>query len=515
MKKQYLYLIVSISGASVLALEILGTRILGPFYGVSIFLWSALITVTLAALSTGYLIGGWWADKEAKATRLSLLLAGAGVWVIFIPFITRPILSLMEPIGLRLSVLIAAIILFFPPLTLLGMISPYAIKIKTAHLDEVGRSAGNLYAISTLASVISALATGFFLIPNFGIQRLTLCIGFLLIATAIVIWMLIKKSKLTAGIALLLLFVLMIASWQLFAERVDRAEGLLFIKQSPYGEIRVIDQENHRFLMIDGAIHTMMNPETWQSHQAYAVVLDITKHLFNARGDMLLLGLGGGSVVKSFAIDGWKIDAVEIDPVVIDAAQKFFGLTPEEAEIFAIDGRLFLTTHTKKYDLVILDAFGSSSIPFHLVTKESFGLIASHLNSNGVLAVNVESVGWKSKIVTSLAATLKEHYEQILVLPIHEPPNVLGNVLILAANRNLEFPEEWLGHPVDYVTLDPYEHWVVVQRNHAWANRFVPDTKGIAVLTDDLNPIDIWSEEVNQHVRKDMHEYFKHKARLW
>lgn len=515
MKKHFIYLVVSISGASVLALEILGTRILGPFYGVSIFLWSALITVTLAALSIGYFIGGWWADKGAKVERLCLLLAGAGVWVILIPFITRPILSLVEPIGLRLSVLIAAVILFFPPLTLLGMISPYAIKLKTARLDEVGRSAGNLYAISTLASVISALATGFFLIPNFGIQRLTLFIGFLLIGTAVVVWLFIKKSKLTAGISIIFLFILVIFSWQLFAERVDREQGLLFLKQSPYGEIRVIDYDSRRFLMIDGAIHTIMKPENWQSHQAYAVVLDINKHLFSRRGEMLLVGLGGGSIVKSYAIDGWKIDAVEIDPIVIEVAQNYFGLTPDEAEIFPIDGRLFLKSHSKKYDLVILDAFGSSSIPFHLVTTESFGLIAAHLKNNGVLAINVESVGWKSKIVTSLAATLKEHFTQILVLPIDEPPNAVGNVLILAANRDIEFPDEWLGHPVDYVTLDPYEHWVVVQRNHAWANRFVPETEGIEILTDDLNPIDVWSEEVNKSVRLDVHEYFKNKAQTW
>ena len=156
MKNLYLYIIISISGASVLALEILGTRILGPFYGVSIFLWSALITVTLAALSTGYFIGGWWADRGVKFERLSLLLAGAGIWLFIVPLIKRPVLSLIEPLGLRLSVLLGATILLFLPLTLLGMISPYAIKLKTTHLNEIGRSAGNLYAISTLASVLSA-----------------------------------------------------------------------------------------------------------------------------------------------------------------------------------------------------------------------------------------------------------------------------------------------------------------------------------------------------------------------
>ncbi|MCB9503788.1 MAG: fused MFS/spermidine synthase [Deferribacteres bacterium] len=145
-----LYVVVSMSGASVLALEILGTRILGPFYGVSLFLWSALITVTLAALSVGYLLGGHWADKGATFSRLYALLILAGLWFILIPWIKYPVLLLLEPFGLRVAVLFASVILFFIPLALLGMVSPYALKLKTHNLGEVGRSAGTLYAVSTL-----------------------------------------------------------------------------------------------------------------------------------------------------------------------------------------------------------------------------------------------------------------------------------------------------------------------------------------------------------------------------
>ncbi len=85
MKTWYLYVLVFVAGASVLAVEILGTRILGPFYGVSLFLWSALITVTLAALSVGYILGGRWADKGPKITRLCYVVAGAGLWLLFVP----------------------------------------------------------------------------------------------------------------------------------------------------------------------------------------------------------------------------------------------------------------------------------------------------------------------------------------------------------------------------------------------------------------------------------------------
>ncbi|MCU0645230.1 MAG: fused MFS/spermidine synthase, partial [bacterium] len=424
MKKHLIYLVVSISGASVLALEILGTRILGPFYGVSIFLWSALITITLAALSTGYFIGGWWADKGAKIERLSVLLAGAGVWVILIPFITRPILSLIEPMGLRLSVLVASVILFFPPLTLLGMISPYAIKIKTTHLSEVGRSAGNLYAISTLASVISALSTGFFLIPNFGVKRLTLFVGFILILTAIFIWLFIKKAKLTAAITSMLLLTLTFFSWQLISEQASPQDGLLFVKHSPYGEIRVVEKDEVRYLLIDGAIHSMANTTLFGgTRYSYVVVMDINKHFFRRTGEMLIIGLGGGSIANNYSMDGWKVDAVEIDSVVTYAAMEYFGFRRNDCQVFHQDGRQFLITHEKQYDLIVMDAFGSSSIPFHLITKESFGLIADRLKPGGVFAINLQSIGWNSTIVRSVAATVRQHFDQVIALPIHEPPN--------------------------------------------------------------------------------------------
>jgi hypothetical protein len=168
MKNLYLYLIVVVSGAAVLAVKILGTRILSPFYGVSLFLWSALITVTLAALSLGYAVGGRWADKNATLSRLCTLVAGAGVWLLLIPWIKQPLLVLMESLGLRFAVLISAFVLFAPPLTLLGMVSPYAIKLKTASLNVVGRTTGSLYAMSNVLSVMSTALTYFFLISKLG-----------------------------------------------------------------------------------------------------------------------------------------------------------------------------------------------------------------------------------------------------------------------------------------------------------------------------------------------------------
>src|SRR5213083_1502651 len=108
MKRLALFLVVSLSGASVLVLEILGTRVLGPFYGVSLFLWSALIAVTLAALAAGYALGGRWALRAPHPGRLSLVLAAAGIWVLAIPWLRRPVVHAAAGGGLRTAVLVAA-----------------------------------------------------------------------------------------------------------------------------------------------------------------------------------------------------------------------------------------------------------------------------------------------------------------------------------------------------------------------------------------------------------------------
>jgi spermidine synthase len=511
MKKRYLYVVVFISGAAVLAIEILGTRILGPFYGVSLFLWSALITVTLIALSAGYAVGGRWADKGPKFARLLYLLVGAGIWILAIPILKHPVLVIAEPFGLRIAVLVAAFILFVPPLTLLGMVSPYAIRVRASSLDEVGRTAGDLYAISTVGSVVSALLTGFILIPNIGVSRLTLMIGVVLLLCASVglLSEFEGKAKKLATIFILALGAMVI--WIVPMERPDPEQGLLAVEQSPYAEIRVLDTNEKRHLLIDGGTHTIVDPETWESHFPYTAVMDLPRDFFEKPGEMLLIGLGGGTIVKNYAREGWSVDAVEIDPVVIEIARDHFGLQESEGTIYCMDGRQFLIAHEKVYDIIVMDAFGSSSIPFHLVTKESFDLIASRLKPDGVLAINLEANGWTDLIVRSLAATLKPHFEYVWALPAFVPASGLGNVIIFAADYWLELPAEPDRNHTDLV----YASSLRFYRDRAWDNRFAPETRNVPVLTDDLNPVDLWSEKINLIARKDLHSYFEKSGKSW
>src|SRR5258707_4070103 len=100
----------------------------------------------------------------------------AGLWTVAIPWLRVPVLALGEGKGLRAAVLLGAFALFFPPLALLGMAGPYAIRLASRSVDEVGRVAGDVFSVSTLASVAAALATGFVLVPRLGISRLLLAV---------------------------------------------------------------------------------------------------------------------------------------------------------------------------------------------------------------------------------------------------------------------------------------------------------------------------------------------------
>lgn len=510
MNKWFLYVTVFISGAAVLAIEILGTRILGPFYGVSLFLWSALITVTLIALSVGYAVGGRWADRGATMSRLYCLLAGAGVWTLLIPWLRAPILLIAEPFGLRFAVLVAAFILFFPPLTLLGMVSPYAIRVRAATLDVVGRTAGDLYAISTLGSVVAALLTGFVLIPNVGVRRLTLLTGGILLVTSVVGLALGLRSRVKRAAAVIPVLLGVLGLSLLPPVGGSPEPGVIAIEQSPYAEIRVLDskQTKARLLLIDGGIHTLVNPSSWESYFPYVALMGLTRCIAERPGRLLLVGVGGGSMIKEFALEGWRVDAVEIDPVVVEVARAHFGLEPSEAKIYAMDGRQFLIAAKGTYDIIAVDAFGSSSIPFHLVTEESFGLIASRLNPGGIVAINLESNGRDAPVVRAIAATLKRHFKEILALPTQASADEPGNIVILASNAPLKFRAD----PGGSDALDCDALYGNRQANRGWSNRFVPDTRSAPVLTDDLNPVDVWSEETNFAARQVLHRYFAERG---
>ena len=179
-------LLVFISGALVMSFEILGSRVLAPNFGSSVFVWGSLISVFLGGLSTGYYVGGKAADMAPSAKKLGAIIVVPGVLMLGFPLYGTALSDwvFMMDLGIRLSPLIAAALLFFVPSVFMGAVSPYAARLMLCSIHTSGSTIGTLYALSTLGSIAGTLITSFYLITVAGVRTLILAEGILLILTA-------------------------------------------------------------------------------------------------------------------------------------------------------------------------------------------------------------------------------------------------------------------------------------------------------------------------------------------
>ncbi len=179
--------VVFICGAIVMSFEILGSRVLAPNFGSSVFVWGSLISVFLTGLSAGYYLGGRLADMNPTSRKLSLIIIAPGLLFLMFPLYSAPVSDwlFMKDLGIRMSPLIASLILFLIPSVFLGIVSPYTAKLLICSLHTSGKTIGTLYALSTFGSIIGTLITSFYLITLAGINALIMGQGVLLIVLAI------------------------------------------------------------------------------------------------------------------------------------------------------------------------------------------------------------------------------------------------------------------------------------------------------------------------------------------
>ncbi len=187
MKRIYLEIIVFVSGAVVMAFEIIGSRMLGPYVGTSIFVWTSIIGVLLFSLSIGYRFGGWIADRKPRADLLSFIIFFAGLSMILSASIKDWVLTwfLNSISNIKLVCVFSSLLLLALPSVLLGMVSPFAARLKMNSLATSGATVGNLYAISTIGSILGVFLAGFYLIPTFKTTDILFILSITLIATSL------------------------------------------------------------------------------------------------------------------------------------------------------------------------------------------------------------------------------------------------------------------------------------------------------------------------------------------
>ena len=431
----YLLTSLFLSGACSLALEVVGTRLISPFYGSSIYTWSALITTTLLALAFGYAWGGRLADRSPYLILFSKLLLGAGITVAAIPALREAVLRASAPLGVKLGAIAAAAILVGPALALLGTLGPIATRLTTTGAADAGRHAGDAWAVSTAGSVLGAALTGFVLVPLWPASRILLvCAAVLIALGAWGSWLSARRVPLAQ--------LTTCAACLVFAVRAESLPHPLVKErvESAYGRIEVLDSGPMRYLLVNGTAQSAMNPRTGLSDSEYDRALEWLRVLRPGARRVLALGLGAGLLPTALEREGLVVDVYEIDPEIVSVARKWFGYAPIGVVTIA-DARAALETRAGgPWDLMVLDAFGAESPPAHLFTTEAFEKMRGALVPGGVLAVNLVTAvdGRDGDAWRATYKTLQRAFPSVRAFIAAKPNNGLANVLLFASTGPLD-----------------------------------------------------------------------------
>ncbi len=499
----YLAITAAVSGALVMVVEVVGSRVIGPFFGVSLFVWTSLITVTLVSLGVGYAAGGLLADRKPSPDVLYALLGLAGAAVLLVPVLTAPVLRSVMPLGLRSGALLGSLLLFGPSLFLLGCVPPFVVKLAATELRRIGRTVGLFSALSTLGSFAGTLATGYLLIGRLAVSRIFLLVGASLLVLAVAYFALFRGRRLV--LVLLLLPALAARDEGLTSKVMDNGTRVTEVAryQGFYGTVQVLEYSygtaRTRELVIDGLVQGGIEVASGLSIYEYAYFLEHLPYGMNSRGrSCLVIGLGAGLVPAWYGARGVRTDVVDINPDVVRAAREHFGFRPT-GEVVLADARYFLSQPGRRYDYVILDVFTGDTTPSHLLSREALGQIRARLEDGGLLAVNLAGTfGSKSFMTASVVRTFEQVFESVAVYPLFAPeePEAFGNLVLVARHGPpLAFdPSAVSDFPVHAMARP------VVERFLGRPYRLLPATRAM-ILTDDHNPIDVADNWLKERVR--------------
>jgi spermidine synthase len=485
------------TGAVVMALEILGSRLLAPVFGNSLFVWGALIGVILAAMSSGYAFGGWASDRYPVGNVLAWLLLFSGCWTLLIAWTGQTAMLQVSTMieDPRWGPSVAASVLLAPPAFGLSGVLPALLRLSVMDMGHLGRHSGSMIALSTLGSLAGTWGTAFFLLSWLGTKALVASLGAIQLLLGFTWVWLGTSGRAKAMVSILMAFLLV--GWQLAPPR-QAVSGVVRQEDSPYQQVRVRDDDLFRYLILDRTWHAVMwksDPLTLFLPYSHLMVATLALTPEPKRG--LILGHGGGSLPKWLA-RYWpelELDIVEVDPVVVRMAEEYFGYKPPaNHHVFVKDGRAFLQHTDATYDLIWVDAFARHMIPFHLTTVEFYAEVRNRLNPNGVLAVNLASSGEGGDLMRASAVvqTLKTSFPVIETFAVKGPWRT-----IQSKAENLLF---FAGDPVSRTSPEEYIALVesLIQKRRLpqeaisllATRRTQPWPAGLT-LTDDYAPYDL------------------------
>jgi spermidine synthase len=499
-----LAVLVFVTGTASMSLEFAASRILIPVFGSSIYTWGSLIGVILTGLSLGYHIGGKLADKNPNFLKLCLVIFSAGLYIIFIPFIAPTITSsfLIQFVSDgQYASLFAVFTLLIVPTFLLGIVSPYAIKLATRRLTELGNVSGNLYSLSTIGSIVGTFLTVFVLIPTFEINYIIFGLGVTLMFFSSLFGPARFPKILAVFVVVLLFFFPSINLSSAGSIMIHPTGALVYEKETLYSHLDVIDNGNIRTLYLDGNIHSQMykdKPE--ELANAYTKYFHLG-FLFNPNAkDVLFVGGGGFSGPKNFlsTYSDVHIDVVEIDPDVISTARDYFNLPANDGSrlmIYNDDARNFLSKTEKKYDLIILDAFSKNYVPFHLMTLEYFQLLDKKLTSDGIIISNNigSMIGDRSDIIRAVYKTISQVFPSVYVFTTEHNPGNLQNIMLATMKTPTEYSKDELRQLASNNDNNKHNSSTALDDRDYLEHLYEAElqTSDVPLLTDQFAPIEI------------------------
>lgn len=432
--RYFLLLQVWISGMVSLALEMCAQRLLAPFFGTSLLVWANLIGLILIYLTIGYFLGGRLADRYPSERVLCIITTCAALATTLIPFVSQGILSWsvvgMQQISVSIfaSSLLGSILLFAVPVTLLGFVSPFAIRLYTKDARRSGRSSGSLYALSTFGSILGAFLPVLWMIPTFGVRHTLIIFGILLFAASL--WGL--RPLLRPAFILVLLAILVPLG------PLKSIPNLIYEQESYYNYIQVTQAPDgtRQLILNEGqAIHSVYYPNPNQVLTGWYWDYFLAAPYFNPGFTPTqlhrvgIIGLAGGTIAHQFTqvYGAVPIDGVEIDPAIVNVGRRYFNMNEPNLHVYTQDGRTYLATTHNTYDVVAIDAFQQPYIPFQLTTKEFFQSIKAHLSSTGVVALNTGHTATDYRLVQAFVNTMHSVFPSVYVFNV---PNTFNTEIM-------------------------------------------------------------------------------------
>jgi spermidine synthase len=490
-----------ISSFCVMVIELIASRILAPYIGVSLYTWTSIIGIILAGIALGNYIGGKLADRYASShVLMAIFFAGSLMTIAILPS-TKLVASseLFSNLPMMVAFVLKTTCIFFVPAIILSMVSPLVIKLTLADLGKTGGVVGTIYACSTAGAILGTFMTGFYLILWFGTRMIVWWIAAVLIFTGILAWFSWNvPDRWRASLKNILIWIAIIAVMAVYVSLFQIRESWQedYTMESNYYTIRVYDiEDNVKVLSLDYLIHSYNKPgePTFLKYTYLQIFDEIVRYATRDNPAPRVLHLGGGGYSFPQYLEAVYPDSVnevvEIDPAVTQVAYQELGL-PRDTGIrtYNLDARLFLMQRpaTDKYDFVIGDVFNDLSTPYHLTTLEFDRLVKANLNEGGIYLMNIIDDYKYGKFMPAMLYTLNRVFDHVYPLGYTDSWEYAGpsTYVIAATDRQID-----LADYIAFITRGG-KRPVGIVRDEAKLERYLAEREPI-LLADDHAPTDI------------------------